>query len=243
MGAKGVLYFTYWDDPDGQHYGFGNSIITRRALPDSYNQSDCYPSLTCPSDYVKGEPPRYRWHLGCILLKVPAMSLLTGPHWYDARQINSIVLAFAKLLLTAKSTAVHHLGGLPGSHPDPVPGTGANLTSCMVRSLEGAADPTGLRGHFLLGEFELEDGRTAILIHNQDPARTQWATVTFAPELNVPRNASGVLEVDPIHATLAPLLDDSPLHPGLQIGLKPGMARFLVAAPKRQRMRRTANQS
>ena len=64
-------------------------------------------------------------------------------------------------------------------------------------------------------------------------ARTQWATVTFAPELNVPRNASGVLEVDPIHATLAPLLDDSPLHPGLQIGLKPGMARFLVAAPKR----------
>ena len=30
---------------------------------------------------------------------------------------------------------------------------------------------------YLLGEFELEDGRTAILIHNQDPARTQWATV------------------------------------------------------------------
>ena len=38
FGAKGVLYFTYWDDPDGQHYGFGNSIITRRALPDTYNQ-------------------------------------------------------------------------------------------------------------------------------------------------------------------------------------------------------------
>ena len=24
------------------------------------------------------EPPRYRWHLGCILLKMPAISLLTG---------------------------------------------------------------------------------------------------------------------------------------------------------------------
>ena len=24
------------------------------------------------------EPPRYRWHLGCILLKVPAISLRTG---------------------------------------------------------------------------------------------------------------------------------------------------------------------
>ena len=141
------------------------------------------------------------------------------------------MLAFAKLLLTAESTAVYHLGGLPGSHPAPISGTGANLTSCMVRSLEGAPDPTGLRGHFLLGEFKLEDGRSAILIQNQDAARTQWATVTFAPELNTPKNASGVLEVDPVHATLAPLLDDSPLHPGLQIGLKPGMARFLVAAP------------
>ena len=26
----------------------------------------------------EGEPPRYRWHLGCILLKMPAMSLSTG---------------------------------------------------------------------------------------------------------------------------------------------------------------------
>ena len=28
---------------------------------------------------VPCEPPRYRWHLGCILLKMPAISLLTGP--------------------------------------------------------------------------------------------------------------------------------------------------------------------
>lgn len=102
----------------------------------------------------------------------------------------------------------------------------------MVRSLEGAPDPTGLRGHFLLGEFKLDDGRTAVLIHNQDPERTQWATITFAPELNMPKDAWGVLEVDPIHATLAPLMDDSPLYPGLQIGFKPGMARFLVATPR-----------
>jgi hypothetical protein len=100
----------------------------------------------------------------------------------------------------------------------------------MIRSLEGAPDPTGLRRHFLLGKFELEDGRMAIMVHNQDPARTQWATVTFAPELNVPKNASSVLEVDNQHATLAPLVDGSSLYPGLQIGLKPGVARFLVAA-------------
>ena len=40
----------------------------------------------------------------------------------------------------------------------------------------------------------------------------------------------GALEVDPVHGTLSALLDDSPLQPGLQLGLQPGMARFLVAA-------------
>eukprot|EP01045_Picozoa_sp_COSAG04_P027141 COSAG04_NODE_3914_length_2425_cov_5.343508_1_plen_443_part_10 len=31
---------------------------------------------------LDGEPPRYRWHLGCILLKMPAISLLTGGHLF-----------------------------------------------------------------------------------------------------------------------------------------------------------------
>ena len=30
------------------------------------------------SEDGKGKPPRYRCHLGCILLKMPAISLLTG---------------------------------------------------------------------------------------------------------------------------------------------------------------------
>ena len=80
--------------------------------------------------------------------------------------------------------------------------------------------------------LRLADGRDAVLLQNQDPWATQWATVRFAPRLNVPRNASGVLEVDPVHATLAPLLDDSPLEPGVQLGLRPGMARLLVAAAR-----------
>jgi hypothetical protein len=207
FGARGVLYFTYWDDPDGQHYGFGNSVITRRALPDTYNESDrTRGPYGNRDDYVK------------------------GPHWYHAKKINSMVLAFGKLLLTARSTKVFHLGGKPGSHPPPIPGSGSNLTECIVTSLEGAPDPTGLRGHFLIGQFVLEDGRAAVLLHNQDPARTQWATVTFARFLNTPtRNASRVTEVSPETATEAPLMDDSPLYPGLQMGFAPGMARFLVA--------------
>eukprot|EP01052_Picozoa_sp_SAG31_P024899 SAG31_NODE_2150_length_6327_cov_4.325947_3_plen_94_part_00 len=85
-------------------------------------------------------------------------------------------------------------------------------------------------GHFLLGFFALADARRAVFIHNQDPAVTQWATVQFSDELNAPgREAVGVLEVDPVHGTEAPLLDDSPLTQGVQLGLQPGMARFLVA--------------
>ena len=30
-------------------------------------------------EILPGMPPRYRWHLGCILLKMPAVSLPTGP--------------------------------------------------------------------------------------------------------------------------------------------------------------------
>ena len=34
--------------------------------------------LTLKTFGTMGEPPRYRWHLGCILLKMPAISLRTG---------------------------------------------------------------------------------------------------------------------------------------------------------------------
>ena len=148
---------------------------------------------------------------------------------YDAKSINSIVLAFGRLLLGATSTAVLHPGGPPGSHPPPVGFT--NLTGCMVTSLQSDGDPSGARGHFLIGQFVLEDGRTAVLVHNQDPYVTQWATVTFEAKLNQPTEAAGVLEVDPVHGTEAELLDDSPLHAGVQMGLRPGMARFLIAKP------------
>jgi hypothetical protein len=108
---------------------------------------------------------------------------------------------------------------------------GNNATELIVTSVLGAGDVTGRKGHFLIGQFELADGRRAVLLHNQDPAATQWATVEFSTALNIPREAAAVLEVDPVHSTEAPLLDGSPLEPGLQLGLRPGMARFLVAPP------------
>ena len=61
---------------------------------------------------------------------------------YDAKSINSIVLAFGRLLLGATSTAVLHPGGPPGSHPPPVGFT--NLTG-MITSLQSDGDPSGAR--------------------------------------------------------------------------------------------------
>lgn len=110
------------------------------------------------------------------------------------------------------------------------PYVGENSTKLLLTSVVGAGDVSGRRGHFLLGFFALADGRRAVLVHNQDPDVTQWATVEFSAELNAPgREAVSVLEVDPVHGTEAPLLDDSPLTKGVQLGLQPGMARFLVA--------------
>ena len=43
---------------------------------------------------VGGKPPRYRWHLGCILLKMPAMSLRTGQAniiIFDARKYDELL--------------------------------------------------------------------------------------------------------------------------------------------------------
>lgn len=209
FGARGVLYFTYWDDPDGVHYGYGNAVITRRALPGTFNASDANQGglLTrTREDYVK------------------------GPHWYDAKRINSVVLAYGTLLLHARSTAIFHCDDCNNLTMAASPYVGDNSTKLMLTSVVGAGDVTGRKGHFLLGFFSLADGRRAVLVHNQDPAATQWATVEFSTELNAAgREAVGVMEVDPVHGTEAPLLDDSPLTQGVQLGLQPGMARFLVA--------------
>jgi len=40
--------------------------------------AEVFAEATAAFDAQPSKPPRYRWYLGCILLKVPAVSLLTG---------------------------------------------------------------------------------------------------------------------------------------------------------------------
>eukprot|EP01045_Picozoa_sp_COSAG04_P015498 COSAG04_NODE_1227_length_7681_cov_5.724083_5_plen_88_part_00 len=49
------------------------------------------PHLTKPIAWTRyvGKLPRHRWHLGCILLKMPAISLRTGNLWRTGHDIGS----------------------------------------------------------------------------------------------------------------------------------------------------------
>ena len=77
----------------------------------------------------------------------------------------------------------------------------------------------------LIGQFELQDGRTALVLHNHNPDFTIWPTIGFANAIDPQRD---VFEVDPVSGLEAPLLDDSPLMQGMQLSFEAGMARFLV---------------
>ena len=62
------------------------------------------------------------------------------------------------------------------------------------------------------------DGRTALLLHNQNFDFSIWPTVTLA-------NAT---EVDPASGGEAAVLDDSPYMSGLQLSFGPAEARLFV---------------
>jgi hypothetical protein len=210
-GAKGILYFVNWPDPDPKLFGYGDALIVRQAAPTAGGVSGA---------------------------SIPVADYVPGHHMEEVTRINSIVLAYGQYLLTANSTRVFHL---PSAAPDGGSHAAALNASVLIDDLTGGCDcgsSPGSQGcdlllqafehcgHYLVGEFRLEDGRAAVLIQNQDPDGAQWPTVALHAGISYPQ----VLEVDPYHGTLAPVLDSSPLMPGLQLRLAPGMARLLVFA-------------
>ena len=82
----------------------------------------------------------------------------------------------------------------------------------------------------VLGQFELRDGRTAVLICNHNFDWTLWPTLVAAPGYDLTQATE--VKGDGGGAE-TPLLDDSPLMPGLQLRFGEGMARFIVVGAKR----------
>ena len=76
---------------------------------------------------------------------------------------------------------------------------------------EGESGPGGEDYAFLAGQFRLPDGRTALLLQNQDWADSLWASVSWSVPLE------RVVEVDPSSGEELALMDDSPALVGLQV--------------------------
>ncbi len=130
-------------------------------------------------------------------------------HYEQAKRINAALKNLGPTLLKLTSTGVYRI------HPQD--DSAALLKNSPLRSLS--------EGDCLVGTFRHADGRRAVLLNNYHFAYSAWPTVAFDA---APAN---VVEVDPSTGQEAPVVDDSPAMPGLQISLDAGEGRlFLLPA-------------
>jgi hypothetical protein len=187
MGAKGVLYFCYWSPAGQGGFAQGGGVIFPKGHTSKYfNQSS-------------GKP------IGDISLS-SAKLYRRGAHYRHARRLNSIVRNWGRYLLGANSIQVFHLrpraAGQRNStcdmgakfQPKRVLPPGALLANVTDLAVSASEWTPKVGDGLLVGEFVLEDGRHALLLHNQNPDATLWPTIEFGRHVN----ASEVLEVDPV---------------------------------------------
>jgi hypothetical protein len=138
-----------------------------------------------------------------------------GRHWYQAKRINAELKALGPILMGLTSTGVYRVK--PGDDPSDV------LVGTPIRAIARARhDP---EHDYLAGKFEDTEGHRAVMLCNYRFAYTAWPTVEFVVD------ADRVLEVSKQTGQAAPIIDDSPGMPGLQVSLDAGEGRlFLIAA-------------
>ena len=114
-----------------------------------------------------------------------------GAHYDHARRLNSIVRNFGRYLVHAKSQAVYRAlpqgykatpsKCLAGSYAPPDTDLSHSLWLNNVTDL--AVSPSKWTPHLgegmLIGQFQLQDGRTALLLQNQNPDFVIWPTLHF----------------------------------------------------------------
>ncbi len=133
-------------------------------------------------------------------------------HYDHAVRLNRRIRSLGPYLVSAASTGVYRVKGDADE---------SVAREIGVRSLKRgeSVDP---QLDLLVGGFQLADGRRAVLLMNYRYALSAWPTVGF----DVP--VESVLEVDQKTGKLAPVRDDSPDLPGLQVGLEDGEGRLFV---------------
>ena len=138
-------------------------------------------------------------------------------HWYQARRLNSAVLALAPTLMQLRSTAALVLRQSDTQWDDeghPV----LRAAGCGLVNIS--------RGDFIVGCFARSKPATgarwtrAVVVANFDHADTQWPTVAF--------DSPGALEVNAHTGQEEPLVDEVAGLPGMQLGLLAGGRRLLL---------------
>ncbi len=138
-------------------------------------------------------------------------------HYYQARRLNEQLVNLGPTLMKLTSTGVYRVG------PDMV--AAKVLKGTPIRDIVRARhDPPN---DYLVGVFQHEDGRRAVLLNNYRYAISAWPTVVF----DVPDDQ--VMEIDKWSGKEVPAIDDSPGMEGLQLSLEDGEGRlFLLPAKK-----------
>jgi hypothetical protein len=192
-GSKGVLYFCYWSPAGGAPFGKGGGVV-----------------------YPRGSRTTFK----------------RGAHYEDARRINSVLRVFGNYLLAATSTGIYRVQP-HGTHDNGDTGTcrrgeqdcpdgeqpNDDLTLCAMNATSVAVNSEWPGAGLLIGQFRMPDGRTALLLHNQNWDFSIWPTVAFA---------ANATEVDPVSGRETDVLDDSPYVPGLQLSFGVAEARLFV---------------
>jgi len=132
-------------------------------------------------------------------------------HYYQAKRINAELKNLGPVLMQLTSVSVNRVS-TKGDVAEALTGT-------PIKSI------TGQGTEYLLGVFRHADGRRAVLLNNYERAYCAWPTVEFDADL------AQIMEVSTETGVEAPVLDDSPEMPGLQVSLDAGAGRlFLLPA-------------
>ena len=138
-----------------------------------------------------------------------------SPHFFQAKRLNSWVLAMEPTLLHAVSKSTVNL-----RYED------QNVSYSAL----GVARSSGLRsisrGDWTLGFFDLPQSNVAsaaLLLVNNEHAYIEWATVEW-------QDAETVSEISGHSGQPVAVVDDAPDAPGFQLRLEPGQGRLFVFA-------------
>lgn len=133
-------------------------------------------------------------------------------HYDEAKRINAAIKNLGPALMKLTSVAV--LRVKPDDEPAKV------LAGSPIRNLTGTQDDP--KPDYLIGVFQHEDGRQAVLLNNYRHDFAAWPTVDFAADRNK------VTEVCKETGKEIPVIDDSPDMAGLQLSLDAGEGRLFL---------------